>query len=141
MRVHFLRAAALAALVILPLPARAEVTPSVSASRPKPAYLVIDQLIAQRSFLSLNSNQVAELTKLAGRLRADRGRLKRVTGSRVPGKAVPRYARVFPTPEHALRLALDLLTPGQRVVASRLLQASERPKSHADMKEGNGSRG
>ncbi len=141
MRVHFLRAAATAALLLLPLPARAEITPSVSTSRPRPAYLVIDQLIAQESLLSLDSTQVAKLTNLAERLRADKGRLSRVTGSRVPGKAVPRYGRVFPTSSEALRLALDLLTPEQRIVASRLLQGPERPKNHADMKEGNDSRG
>ena len=141
MRVHFLRAAAAAALVLLPPSARAAVTPSVSRPRPKPAYLVIDRLVAQRSLLSLDSTQVAKLTKLQERLRADRGRLKRVTGSRVPGKSVPGYVRVFPTSNEALRLALDLLTPEQRVVASRLLQASERPKNRADTREGNGSRG
>lgn len=141
MRILFLCAAAAAALVLLPVSARAEINLRVSGSRPKPAYVVIDQLIAQRSLLALDSTQVAKLSKLKERLRADRGRLKRVTGSRVPGKSVPGYVRVFYTSDEALRLALDLLTPEQRVMATRLLQAPKRPKHHADIKEGNGSRG
>jgi hypothetical protein len=48
---------------------------------------------------------------------------------------------VFYTSDEALRLALDLLTPNQRVVATRLLQAPERPKNHADIKEETGNRG
>lgn len=139
MHTLFLRAAATAALVLLPLSARAEVNPSVSESRPKPSYLVIDRLIAQQSLLSLDSTQVANLVKLKERLRADKGRLKRI-GSRGP-KSVPAYVRVFPTAKEALRLALDLLTPEQRVVATRLLQAPEHPKNHADVKEENGIRG
>ena len=139
MRIHFHHAAAAAALVLLPLSARAEVNPSVSESRPKPAYLVIDRLIAQRSLLSLDSTQVENLAKLKERLRTDKGRLRSV-GGRGP-KSVPVDVRVFPSSKEALRLALDLLTPEQRVVAIRLLQAPEHPKHHADIKEENGNRG
>lgn len=139
MRFHLFRAAAAAALTFLPLSASAETAPSVSELRPKPAYVVVDQLIAQRSLLALDSTQVARLSKLKERLRVDKGRLKSI-GSRGP-KSVPAYVRVFPTSTEALRLALDVLTPEQRVVASHLLQAPEHRKNHADMKEENGTRG
>ena len=139
MRILFRQAAAAAALILLPLSARAEVHRRVSESRPEPAYLVIDRLIAQRLLLSLDSTQVENLMKLRERLQADKGRLKNV-GGRGP-KSVTAYVRVFPTSKEALRLALDLLTPEQRVVATRLLQAPERPQHHAEAHDGNVIRG
>lgn len=141
MRIRFLGAAAIAALVVLPLSARAEINPTVSGSRPKPTYIAIDQLIAQRTLLALDSTQVASLSKLKERLRADRGQLKRVPGSRVPGKSAPRYVRVYYTSDQALRSALDVLTPDQRVLATRLLHTPEYPKNQADIKRRTGSRG
>jgi len=138
MRILFRQAATAAALILLPLSARAEVHRSVSEWRPKPTYLVIGRLIAQRSLLSLDSTQVDNLMNLEDRLRADQGRLKRTSS---PGpRSVPVYVRVFPTSKEALRLALDLLTPEQRVVATQLLQP-EHPTNHAVVNQENGVRG
>jgi len=141
MRILFLCAATVAALVLHPPSTRAQTNSMVSESRPKPAYVVIDQLIAQGALLALDSTQVAKLSKLKERLRADRGRLKRLAGSRVPGKSVPRYVRVFYTSDQALRLALDVLTQDQPVLATRLLHAPGPPKNQADTKPGCGTHG
>lgn len=139
MRIPFLYALAAAALVLMPVSVRAENRPNVSDLRPKPTYAVIDQLIAQRSLLALDSSQLAQLSKLREHLRTDRGRLKNI-GRRGP-RSVARYVRVFPTSKEALRLAFELLTPEQRTVASRLLQAKEHPEHHADTNQANGVRG
>lgn len=121
MHAHRFRAALAAAAILLPMPAGANIAPGARALLPTPAYVVVDRILIERERLSLGSRQVAELTKLAERLRADRGRLKLVGLEGVPGKSVPRYTRVFPTSDEALRRALDLLTPEQRSEAARLL--------------------
>jgi hypothetical protein len=117
------RAALAAAAILLPLRAAAAIPPSAEAPLPNPAYVIVDRILAERERLSLGGRQIEELAKLAERLRSDRGRLKLVGLDGVPGKSVPRYTRVFPTSDEALRHALDLLTPEQRSEATRLLQA------------------
>ncbi len=120
MTTRLFRAALAAAAILLPLQAHAENGPA-QASLPAPAYGVVDRLLADRQRLALDSLQVVELTRLGERLRAHRGRLELVGFNRVPGKSVPRYIRVYPSAEEALRSALDLLTPDQRAQAVRLL--------------------
>jgi len=97
MRILFLCAATVAALVLHPPSTRAQTNSMVSESRPKPAYVVIDQLIAQGA--------------------------------------------VFYTSDQALRLALDVLTQDQPVLATRLLHAPGPPKNQADTKPGCGTHG
>lgn len=126
------RAALAAAAILLPLRAAAAIAPGAEAPLPIPAYVVVNRILAERERLSLGSQQVAELSKLAERLHTDRGRLKLVGLDGVPGKSVPRYTRVFPTSDEALRQALDLLTPEQRSEAARLLQAPTATGSRRD---------
>jgi hypothetical protein len=102
--------------------------------------MVVQRLLSVREPLSLSGSQVAELTRLAERLSADHGRPKLVWLDRVPGKPVPRYTRVFPTADQALRAALDLLSPEQRAEAARLLQEPERRRTSAERREGDGNR-
>jgi hypothetical protein len=141
MHTHRFRAALAAAAILLPLRAEAEVAARVPGPPPTPAYVVVELLLAEREPLSLSGSQVAELTRLAERLRADHGRPKLVGLDRILGKSVPRYTRVFPTAEEALRSALDLLTPEQRAEAARLLQGPERRRTSAERREGDGNRG
>lgn len=119
------RAALAAAVILLPLGAAAQIAPGTEAPLPTPAYAVVDRILAERECLSLDSLQVVELTQLADRLRADRGRLKLVRRHGAPGKSTSRYTRVrvFPTSDEALRRALDLLTPDQRSDVARLFGA------------------
>lgn len=119
------RAALAAAAILVPLRAAAPIQSGAEAPLPTPAYVVVDRILAEREHLSLDSLQVVQLTKLAERLRADRGRIKLVRRDGAPGKSVSRYTRVrvFPTSDEALRQALDLLTPPQRSEAARLLRA------------------
>lgn len=122
MHTHMLRAA-LAALVVL-LPGRSEAQASAR-SEPTPAksaQAVVGQLLSHRQELALTSGQVESLTALAVRIREDRGRLQIVGLDRVPGKSVPRFARVYRVRREARGTALRLLTPDQRVEAHRLLR-------------------
>jgi hypothetical protein len=134
MHTHRFRAALAAVAILLPLRATAAIPPGAEAPLPTPAYVVVDRILAEYEHLSLDSLQVVQLTRLAERLRADRGRIKLVRRNGVPGKAVPRYTRVrvFPTSDEALRHALDLLTPEQRSEAARLLRASMATGSRRD---------
>lgn len=134
MHTHRFRAALAAAAILLPLRAAAEIASGNEAPLPTPAYVVVDRILAERGRLSLGRQQVAKLAQLAERLRADGGRLKLVGLDGVPGKSVPRYIRVFPTSDGALRQALDLLTPEQRGEAARFLQAEggESPRRDGD---------
>lgn len=121
MHTHMLRAA-LAALVVL-LPVRSEAQASAR-TKPTPAQngqAVVGQLLSHRQELALTSGQVDSLTALAVRIREDRGRLQIVGLDRVPGKSVPRFARVYPIRREAAGMSLRLLTPDQRVEADRLL--------------------
>lgn len=130
---HF-RAALATAAILLPLRAAGAIPSGAEAPLPTPAYVVVDRILAEREHLSLDSLQVVQLTKLAERLRADRGRIKLVRRDGPPGKSVSRYTRVrvFPTSDEALRQALDLLTPEQRSEAARLLQAPTATGSRRD---------
>ena len=124
MHTHMLRAA-LAAVVVL-LPVRSEAQPSSLATRPQPsAQAVVGELLAHRQELSLSQAQVDRLTALANRIRADRGRLQIAGFDRVPGKSVPRFARVYPVRQAARHTALHLLTPDQRAEAGRVLNGRE----------------
>jgi hypothetical protein len=128
MYAHLLRAA-LAATVIL-LPVRSEAQPSSAATRPppQPPQAVVDELIAHRRELSLTRTQVDSLTALAGRIRADRGRLRFAGFDRVPGKSVPRFGRVYPVRRQARELAWRLLTTDQRTEADQVLRDPAIPK-------------
>jgi hypothetical protein len=93
---HLLRAA-LAATVVL-LPVRSEAQPTSTGTRPPhaTAQAFVGELFAHRQELSLTRPQVDSLTALASRIRADRSRLQTAGLDRVPGKSVPRFARVYP---------------------------------------------
>ena len=119
MHTHMLRAA-LAATVIL-LPVRSEAQASAQRERVVVAQTVVGTLLSHRQELSLTSAQVDSLTALAARIREDRGRLQIAGFDRVPGKSVPRFARVYPVRREARGMALRLLTPDQRVEADKLL--------------------
>jgi hypothetical protein len=114
--------AALAAVVVL-LPIRSEAQSSAGAQPPRggSAQAVVGELLSRRQDLSLTSDQVDSLTALATRIREDRGRTQIVGFDRVPGKSVPRLARVHPLRREARAMALHLLTPDQRVEARRIL--------------------
>ena len=90
------------------------------------AALVIDRLLAGREVLALNADQAARLSQLSHRLHHDRGRLV-VTGlDRVPGKSIPRIARIKTTSTEAFREASALLTAEQQAKAARLLDSAGR---------------
>jgi hypothetical protein len=119
MHTHMLRAA-LAATVVL-LPVRSEAQASAQRERVVVAQTLVGTLLSHRQELSLTSAQVDSLTALAVRIREDRGRPQIVGLDRVPGKSVPRFARVYPVRREARGMALRLLTPDQRVEADKLL--------------------
>jgi len=119
MHTHMLRAA-LAATVVL-LPVKGEAQASAKRERVVVAQTVVDTFLSHRQELSLTSGQVDSLTALAVRIREDRGRLQIVGLDRVPGKSVPRFARVYLVRREARGMALRLLTPDQRVEADKLL--------------------
>ena len=122
--------AALAALVVL-LPVRSEAQTSVPAERISgdSAQVVVGELLSHHQELSLTSRQVESLTALAVRIQEDRGRLQIVGFDRVPGKSVPRFARVYPIQREARAMALRLLTPDQRVEADKILHGGKLVKT------------
>ena len=129
MHTHMLRAA-LAALVVL-LPVRSEAQASTR-TEPTPferAESVVGELLSHRQELSLTSGQVESLTALAVRIQEDRGRLQIVGFDRVPGKSVPRFARLYPIQREARAMALRLLTPDQRVEADKILHGGKLVKT------------
>lgn len=113
---------ALAALVVL-LPASSEAQSQSTAVRPRPerAQAVVGELLLHSQQLALTGGQVHYLTAIATRIREGRGRLQIVGSDRVPGKWVPRLARVYLMRREARGMALHLLTPDQRVEAERIL--------------------
>jgi hypothetical protein len=119
MHTHMLRAALAATVVFLPM--RSEAQASAQRERVVVAQTVVDTLLSHRQELSLTSGQVDSLTALAVRIREDRGRLQIAGLDRVPGKSVPRFARVYLVRREARGMALRLLTPDQRVEADKLL--------------------
>jgi len=97
-------------------------------ARPKtaPAATVIERILAGRDLLELNGDQVARLTRLAERLRNERGRPVVTRLNRVPGKSVPRITRTRTTAAEAFRQASVLLNAEQQVKANRLLDTLNR---------------
>lgn len=129
MHTHMLKAALAVGLVLLPL--RSEAQTSVPAAR-KPgnsARVMVGELLSHRQELSLTSGQVDSLTVLATRIRQDKGRLQIVGFDRVPGKSVPRFARVYPIQREARAMALRLLTPDQRAEADKFLHGGKLVKT------------
>jgi hypothetical protein len=86
---------------------------------------MLGELLSHHQELSLTSRQVESLAALAVRIREDRGRLQIVGFDRVPGKSVPRFARVYPIQREARAMALRLLTPEQRVEADKILHGGK----------------
>ncbi|MBA3318523.1 MAG: hypothetical protein H0T50_10590 [Gemmatimonadales bacterium] len=117
------RAAVLATLIITQLPGTEVAAQSGPPARSLPAHAVVERLVEHRQDLALDSLQVTRLTQLAHRLRTNPGRLRITSHSRVPGKASPRVEREPISPREALRRALRVLTPEQRVAAARLVQS------------------
>jgi hypothetical protein len=124
MRTHMLRAALAAIVVLLPVRSEAQASARSEPTRVQNAETVVGELLSHRQELSLTSGQVDSLTALADRIREDRGRLQIVGLDRVPGKSVPRFARVYAVRREAKGMALRLLTPDQRVEADKLLHGS-----------------
>jgi hypothetical protein len=54
----------------------------------------------------------------------------RITGQRAPGKASPRIERKPISREEAVRRALRVLTPTQRVIAARLVESDTTDMAH-----------
>lgn len=122
MRPWLTRAAILATLILPQLPGSGAAAQGGPAARPVRAYAVVQRLVDHREELALDSNQVAKLTQLAQRLRTNPGRL-RITGHRAPGKASPRVEREPIPRQEALRRALRVLTPEQRIIAVRVIES------------------
>jgi hypothetical protein len=124
--------AALAAFaVLLPVGSEAQVSSMAQRTGRESAPVLVSELLAHRQELSLTAEQVDSLTTLSERIRHDRGHLQIVALDRVPGKSVPRFARVYPLRREARGMALRLLTPDQRVAADKLLRGSPPAKTAA----------
>ena len=121
MHTHLLRAALAAVIFVLPVRSEAQTTVSAERTGGDGARVLVGELLSHRQELSLTSGQVEKLTTLAVRIREDRGRRQVVGLDRVPGKAVPRFALVYPFQREARATALRLLTPDQRLEADRIL--------------------
>ena len=121
MHTHMLRAALAALVVLLPVRSEAQASARTEPTHAQSAQAVVGDLLSHRQVLALTIGQVDRLTALAVRIREDRGRLQIAGFDRVPGKSVPRFARVYPVRRKATGMALRLLTPDQRVEADRLL--------------------
>lgn len=121
MRPWLIRAAILATLIIPHPPGNAAAAQGGPPARPVRAHAVVEQLVAHREELALDSKQVGRLTQLAQRLRANPGQL-RITGHGAPGKASPRVERKPIPRQEALRRALRVLTPEQRIIAARVIE-------------------
>ena len=129
MHTHILQAALAAVVVVLSV--RSEAQTAVPAERipGDSTQVVVGELLSHQQELSLTTGQVESLTALAVRIREDRGRLQIVGFDRVPGKSVPRFARVYPIRREARAMALRLLTPDQRVEADRILHGGKLVKT------------
>jgi hypothetical protein len=101
-----LRAALAALVVLLPVRSEAQASARTEPTHAQNAQTVVGELLSHREELSLTSVQVDSLTALAVRIREDRGRLQIVGLDRVPGKSVPRFARVYPVRLEATGMAL-----------------------------------
>jgi hypothetical protein len=121
MHTHMLRAALAALVVLLPVRSEAQASARTKPTRAPNAQAVVGELLSHRQELSLTSGQVDSLTALALRIREDRGRLQIAGFDRVPGKSVPRFARVYLVRREAKGMALRFLTPDQRVEADKLI--------------------
>lgn len=116
------RAAILATLIVPQLAGNPTAAQSGPPPRPTLAYALVVRLVEHREKLALDSNQIAELTDLAHRLRTGPGRLK-TTGRGVPGKAGRRVEREPVSSREALRNAFRVLSPEQRLTAARLIES------------------
>lgn len=121
MHTLMLRAALAALVVLLPVRAEAQASAQTEPIHAQNAEAVVGELLSHRQELALTGGQVDSLTALAVRIREDRGRLQVVGLDRVPGKSVPRFARVYPIRREAKGMSLRLLTADQRVEADKLL--------------------
>jgi hypothetical protein len=119
MHTHILKAALAAVVVLLPVRSGAQTSALAERMPGDSAQVVVGELLSHHQELSLTSGQVESLTALAVRIQDDRGRLQIVGFDRVPGKSVPRFARVYPIQREARAMALRLLTPDQRVKRTR----------------------
>ena len=129
MHTHMLKAALAAVVVLLPLRSEAQTSVPTDRIPGNNARVMVGDLLSHRQELSLTSGQVESLTALAVRIQEDRGRLQIVGFDRVPGKSVPRFARVYPIQREARAMALRLLTPDQRVEADRILHSGKLVKT------------
>ena len=117
---HTLLQSAIAAVMLLPAQPHAHTSSAFGEHSRQMTHQFVAELLDHRQELSLTQAQVDSLTTLAARVRTDHGQI-RVTGlDRVPGKSVPRLARVYPARRMAIGLALGLLTHDQRLKAERL---------------------
>ena len=96
MHTRLLRAALAAPVVLLPVRSKAQPTSTPARPARETAQAVVGELLAHRQELSLTRGQADSLTALAKRIRAERGRIQIAAFDRVPGKSLPRFARVYP---------------------------------------------
>lgn len=123
MHTHMLRAALAAFVVLLPVRSEAQASAPPERTRARSPQTVVGQLLSHRHQLSLTSGQVDSLTVLATRIREDQGRQQIAGFNRVPGKSVPRFARVYRIRREAKGMALRLLTPEQRIQADKVFHS------------------
>jgi hypothetical protein len=131
MHTHILRAALAALVVLLPVRSEAQASARTEPTHAQNAEAVVGELLSHRQALALTRGQIDSLTALADRIREDRGRLQIAGFDRVPGKSVPRFARVYSLRREAKGMALRLLTPDQRVEADKLLHGGTPLKTAA----------
>jgi hypothetical protein len=131
MHIRILPAVLAAFAVLLPIRSEAQVSSMAQRTGRESAPVLISQLLAHRQELSLTAGQVDSLTTLSERIRHDWGHLQIVGLDRVPGKSVPRFARVYPLRREAREMALRLLTPDQRGEADKLLRRDPPAKTAA----------
>jgi hypothetical protein len=129
MHTHMLKAALAAVVVLLPLRSEAQTSVPGDHIPGNSARVMVGELLSHRQELSLTSGQVDSLTVLAARIHEVKGRLQILGFDRVPGKSVPRFARVYPIPREARAMALGLLTADQRVEADKILHGGKLAKT------------
>jgi hypothetical protein len=105
MRTHLLQAALAVTAALLPLRAEAAPASTTLLINPTLQYAVVDQLLRHRDHLSLDHRQVTALIDLSTRLRKAGGSPQVAGLDRVPGKSVPRFVRVAPSRDQAVRSA------------------------------------
>jgi hypothetical protein len=130
MRSRLIRVAFAATLALPLLTHSAAARSDTGQDRPTRPHLAVESVLRHREHLALDSVQLSRLSELARRLEASPVRLRMTGSDRVPGKAAPRVERTRITSREALKRALRLLTPAQRIEAARLIASDSADRTH-----------